>query len=298
MNFEGTYKKGDWSETTSDFSTGLYGNITCLKGQRYSLNTFARLKYEGLAQEQVLSSNPDISNNAKDNVHSFSIEAAPNISIPFDPYFNYIDVALVAGYCYSRFDNTDMYWVGGGQIEASRNSTTSAGDETIWEPYSYANRNVLNCGLDISTMFPVMDNAVHKLGLGMTLLINSKFTFMTKYYGTNVQQGADLNFRVDNQRQDYERELQFATGIKAQYVRRPYLFWFEITEPLLHSLLPRTRVTDAGGNNILYEHEKSPLWLSQEGIRFSLFLSVEMSLPFLGLCIIPWLMVLLMPESC
>jgi hypothetical protein len=281
-NFIGSYEKGNWSGTTRNFKASLYGNLQLQKSQRYSLNSFVSLGYEKSLQGQALSRNLEISNNAKDKMTSVSIEAAPNIQIPFDGWFSYIDFAIVAAYGYSRFDNTDMRWIGGGQLETWVNSRTSAGDETTWEGYSYANRNTVDFGIDLNSMFPVLTSDIQQIGLGLQLLIDSRFMFMTKYYGSNAEQGATADFRVDMLRKDFEREIRFATGVKAQYQRRPFLAWLEITEPLLRSFMPRTRVTDARGKETLFEHEKSPLWMSQEGLRVGIFAAYEWTLPWLS----------------
>ena len=281
-NFVGTYVKDDWSKTTRDALGRVYGNIAWKKSDRFGLNLFALAGFEGSTEGQALSSNLNVASDAKDKARCATIEAAPNLLIPFGSAFSYIDAAVDVGYSYARFDNTYKRWVGGGQIETYRDSWTTAGDENSWEGYSYANRNSMDAGFDLSTMFPLVTNDIHKLGLGLQLLINSKFTFMTKYYGHNIDQGTTVDFQVDNRRQDFEREVQFATGVKMQYQLRPFFVWFEVTEPLLHSLLPRTRVTDASGDNVLYEHEKSPLWLSIEGMRVGLHLTYEMTPSFLS----------------
>jgi hypothetical protein len=130
-------------------------------------------------------------------------------------------------------------------------------------------------------MFPLYAGSADRLGLGLMLLLDSRFAFMTKYYGHNVDAGSDVDFQVDNRRADYEREVQFGTGIKVQYQRGTFFGWLECTEPVLRALKPRTRVEDAGGKTVLYEHEKEPLWMSLDGIRVGLFLSFEYTLPLL-----------------
>jgi hypothetical protein len=43
-----------------------------------------------------------------------------------------------------------------------------------------------------------------------------------------------------------------------------------LVEPLLHSLAPSTRITDANGDNVQYEHSLDPLWLSNQGVNVGL----------------------------
>jgi hypothetical protein len=280
-NFLGSYRKGEWSRTTRDGIGQLYGNVPWIKSQRYSLNTFVLLGYEGATLGRALSSNLDVANDAKDKAHNVNVEIAPNIAIPFGSDFSYIDAAVHVEYRYGRFDNTYLRWVGGGQLETHRDTRTSLADEYSWEGYSYANRNAFDAGLDLSTMFSLYAGSTDHVGLGLMLLIDSRFAFMTKYYGHNVDIGSDVDFQVDNRRADYEREIQFGTGIKVQYLRSPFFAWLECTEPVLRALKPRTRVTDASGETILYEHEKEPLWMSLDGIRVGLFVSYEWTLPLL-----------------
>jgi hypothetical protein len=280
-NFIGSYQKENWSRTTVDGIGQLYGNVPWIKGDRYSLNVFALLGYEGVSQGQALSANSNVTSDAKDKSHTVTLEVAPNISIPFIPYFSYIDAALHLEYRYGRYDNTGMVGVGNGQVEAHVDTRTSAADEYAWEGYSFANRNAFDFGIDLSTMFPLLNNGIDNVGIGLQLAIDSKFAFMTKYYGANVVQGSSVDFRVDNRRYDFERELYFGTGLKLQYMRRPFFAWLELTEPLLRSFTPRTSVTDASGKTVLYEHEKEPLWMSLEGLRVGLYVSVAWTLPLL-----------------
>jgi hypothetical protein len=280
-NFVGSYEKDNWSKKLHDVLINLYGNVPWIKGERYSINSFFLVGYEGGVEGEALSRNLGVEGSSKDKAHNIVIEAAPNINIPFGSIFNYIDAGLHVEYAYSRFNNIYKRWVGGGQLETYRDASTSLDDENAWQGYSYANRNSLNLGIDITTMFPLYTSSVHKLGLGFSLLVDSRFMFMTKYYGHNVDQASDVDFVVDNLRKDMEREFLFGTGLKLQYMGRPFLAWFEVTEPLLHSLTPRTRVTDASGKTLLYEHEKEPLWISFEGLRAGLYVSYEWTLPLL-----------------
>jgi hypothetical protein len=280
-NFIGSYQKDNWSRTIHDAQIQAFGNITWLKGERYSLNSFFLAGYEGDLEGEALSRNLGIEGSSKDKMHNLVIEAAPNISIPFGSIFSYIDAALRMEYSYSRFNHTYLRWVGGGQLETFRDTRTDTADETSWEDYSFANRNSLDFGINLSSMFPLFKNSVHNLGLGLMLLVDSRFTFMNKYYGQNFDQGSDVDFQVANIRKDFEQEFLFGTGLKLQYMGRPFLAWFEVTEPLLHSLSPSTRVTDASGGTVFYEHEKEPLWMSFEGLRAGLYVSYEWTLPLL-----------------
>ncbi|MBD3317480.1 MAG: hypothetical protein GF344_16950 [Chitinivibrionales bacterium] len=280
-NFAGSYAQSDWSSTTREGMFNVYANIPWIRSDRFTLGGFALMGYEGSKHGLTRSDNPDIANSIKDRVRGVVVELAPNIAVPFKGAFGYIDAAVDMEYRYSRYDNTTVRSVEGGQVETYRDTRTGVSDERSWEDFSYANRNNVYTGFDLSTMFPLLDGGAHRLGLGLRLLFDSRFTFMTKYYGSAAVQGADVDFEIDNRREDYEREVRFSTGIKAQYRHGPLFAWFEITEPVLKALKPRTRVTDAEGDVILFEHEKDPLWMSLEGLRVGLFVTYEMTLPFL-----------------
>jgi hypothetical protein len=174
-----------------------------------------------------------------------------------------------------------MRWVGGGQIKTYWDTHTSNEDENVWEPYSFANQHDVGVGVDFSTMFPLVSAPTMHLGLGLQLLINASATFIDKSYGTNTDNGSAVDFAVQQKRYDYEGRKQFATGVKLQYQGGRSLGWFEITEPLLQAVRPITKVTDASGKQVFYEHEKEPLWLSMQGMRFGVFYTYQMTIPWL-----------------
>jgi hypothetical protein len=280
-NFIGHYEQQPWSRTTGGMTTQLYTNWILREHGSFALNLFGRIGYYGLSHGEALSGNLDVTSDDKQSSHGVSIDAAPNLTIPFGSMFNYIDVAVPLQYGYTRKSNTYMRWVGGGQVRTYRNSETSAEDENYWEPFSYANQHDVNAGVDISTMFPLVNSPTTKLGLGLQLLVNASATLAFKKYGTNTDNGSTVDFTVERKRYDYEGRKQFSTGVKIQYLSGRSFGWFEITEPLLQAVRPLTRVTDASGKQVLYEHEKAPLWLSMQGMRFSVYYTRQMSLSWL-----------------
>lgn len=279
QNYIGNYVKSDWQKKSNKGDVTMYGNFPYKRIGDNQVNIFGKVDYSWSTVNPVLGNNNEVAGGNKDKIKSIALEAAPNLLIPLGSIFNYIDVGLSTEYAYSRFDNTTLHWVNGGQIEVHQSSPVPTEDENDWEWFSYANRNSFSLGLDASTMFPLFKNQEFQLGLGLLMLIDTRYTFFTKYYG-GVPNGS-TKFNISNRREDFERENRFSTGVKLQYNRKPYLAWIEVTEPLLHSLLPRTRITDASGKNEIYEHTKMPLWLSQEGLKVSVYVSKEWTMPFL-----------------
>ena len=282
-NFIGHYEKQNWSRTTGGIITSLYTNYILRTHDLAALGLFGRITYKGLSYGEALSGNLDVTSDDKQSLHGVSLDVAPNLAIPFGTLFSYIDIAVPIQYGYARKSNTYMRWVGGGQIRTYRNSDTDTlGDENAWQPFSYANQHDIGIGVDFSTMFPLLNAPTMKLGLGVQLLINASATFIDKSYGSNTDDGSTVEFTDEYKRFDYEGRKQFATGVKLQFQGARSLGWFEITEPLLQAVRPVTKVTDASGDRVTYEHEKSPLWLSMQGLQFSFYYTRQMTIPWLS----------------
>jgi hypothetical protein len=280
-NFLGTYDKSEMTKKSRDGTLQAYGNISWLKGEQFAVNTFVAATYDGTKSRNALGENLDVEEPRQVSQRGATIEIDPNINIKLGESFHYIDAGVLLQYGYSRFNNTYERWVGSGQMQTYWDSDTNGQDENAWEQYSYANLNFLNAGIDVSTMFPLVDNSYGQLGLGLILYSNARVTFKTKYYGHNTDDGSQNTFTVNNRRKNYTRELWFNSAIAFNYMRRPYYIRLEVTEPVLYSFLLQTRITDAGGKNVLSKHRKEPLWLSQQGLRVGVFFSYEMELPFL-----------------
>jgi hypothetical protein len=282
-NFMGQYVKSDYSIVRSAWETRAFGNINHQARDRFSLNTFVSLGYIDSTNGTALSDNLSIPQYSKpqDAIRSLCLEVDPNINIRFGKFLNFLDAALLFEYRYSRYSNTSEQSVGRGLERAYNNSSVNGEDENVWENFSYANENSLHTGADFDMMFPVYSAFPHRLSLGFMLVGNVKYTFQTKYYGTTTASGSDLNFSVSNRRYNYKREVWFNTFLMAHYVQGPYQVRFEVTEPILYSFLPSTKITDAKGNGVIYEHEKSPLWISQLGMQAAVYASYDITMPFL-----------------
>ena len=278
-NFNGSYQKQTFSRIKSAWETRVFGNINHRGGKRYALNTFVSLGYIDSTTGRARSDNLNLEDysKSKDAIRTVALEAAPNINIRFGEFLNYLDAALLFEYRYSRFSNTYEGNIAGGRQRVFQGSSVYIGDEYSWEDFSKANQNSLHMGVDFSMMFPVFSAFPHHLSVGFMLVDNLKYTFQTKYYGT-TNNGI---FTSNNRRKNYKREVWFNSFLLLHYINGPYQLRLEVTEPILYSLLPSTRVLNARGNGILYEHEKSPLWVSQLGMRVGLYASYDILLPFL-----------------
>jgi hypothetical protein len=277
-NFNGSYQKQDFSRVKGAWELRAFGNINQRSGEHYALNTFVSLGYVDSTTKYALSNNLDMEqyNKPIDAIRSIGLEVEPNINVKYGEFLNFLDAALLFDYRYTRFSNTFETDVSGGRQRVFQSATVYMGDDYSNYDFSYANQNSIHLGADFSTMFPVFTGYPHHLSLGLMLVGNLRYTFQTKYYGTLT----NGNFTLDNRRINYQREVWFNSFLMLHYVQGPYQLRFEVTEPILYSLLPSTQVTNSQGSAILYEHEKSPLWVSQLGMRAAIYASYDIVLPF------------------
>jgi hypothetical protein len=278
--FIGDYKKSEWSKKSRDALFRLYGNIFWKKHEQYSLNTLVFLQYEGKSAFNALSDNLEVEDDAKQKMRNFILEINPNINVFPGSKSTYIDVGLLLEYSFTRFENTyNRYINGGGEKESFINTPVNIDAleaEYHWERFSYANENFFDAGLDISTMFPLYGNADKRLGLGFILFANTKFTWYNKYFGTNPAGDAAGEFSVTGIRKNYRHEIWFNSMMILYWAFSRYNFRLEVTEPLLYSLSPRTRVTDATGKVVKYEHIVKGTWSSLNSVRVGLFVSYDL----------------------
>jgi len=277
QNFIGSYEKSNFSRKNNEALVRAYANLNLRRGERYALNMFGSLGYRGGRSRNALSSNLSIEDDAKEKTRNIIVEAGPNINVRLGEHFHYIDAAVIAEYGYTRLNNTFERGVDGGSVETFRNSSVVVGDEVFWENFSYANQGHVDVGADLSTMFPVFSSPASNLGLGLILYTHTRYTRQTKFYGTNTTSGSENIFTVDARRINYIREVWFNSALMLQYMTGPYHLRFEITEPLLYSQMSSTRIKGPEP----YEHEKRPLWISQQGMRVALYMSYALTLPFL-----------------
>ena len=221
----------------------------------------------------ALITNLEIESDSKESRRGFLLEADPNINIKLGPWLHYIDIAILLQYEYYRTNNTYLRWFNGGRTKTYWNTAIQGLDETVWETFSYANQNIFNTGMELSAMFPLFNNNLGKMGLGLMMSGNVQCNFQTKYFGRN--DSASVEFNVNSRRENYTREVSFGTVLMLQYVKNRYNIRLETVSPLLHSQMFRTRLADAKGKNAGPYHRKDPLWLSNQGLKVGAFITYD-----------------------
>ncbi|MBN1984103.1 MAG: hypothetical protein JW795_21415 [Chitinivibrionales bacterium] len=279
-NFIGSYVKSNWAKKSSDAIFRAYSNVFWKKNDHYSLNTLFFLGGQAYSNREALSEDLSIVDDRKYSLKSIVLEANPNINI-YAPKVkaSFIDAALLFEYCYTRHSNTGPIWLpSGGDKEFYVSSTVYPGLEYSWENYSYANESFFDAGLDMSMNVPLFMNGEKRVALGLLMFLNSKFTYQTKYFGTSTASGSDADFTVTNLRKNYKREFWFNSALSLNYWFGNTYIRAELTEPLLYSLLPRTRVTDSKGRTVVFENKRAGTWASQEGVKVGFFIMRSISL--------------------
>ncbi len=281
QHFRGEYVQNNWMRRSRATLAELVGNLVLREGARYSLNAFMKLGFDGGSAVRVLKDNPNAEGSGSNEFRSLNLEIDPNVNLKLGEEFHYIDLALVVAYAYTRYNRYVDRWVGGGRVETYARGSVPEDDEDAWESFSYANRNAFDVGLDLSSMFPLIDRGPHHLAWGLMLFAGTEFVGTTKYYGDSEVNGSDLSFSLHNRRENFDRVITFNSRLMLQYAHGPLMLRLDATEPVLQSLISRTKITDADGKNELYEREAAPLWSSPQGMRIGLYMSYEMLFPFL-----------------
>ncbi len=278
--FVGSYEKSDWEKKSHQSVISAYGNIHLMEQERFGIHSFVSLSYNGDKTGRTLNGNDDVEDDRKEIVRGFALEFAPNVNIKLGERLHYIDLAILSRYNYNRYNNTMMAWVNGGRTKTYWNGSMPTEEEDVWEQFSYANQNVFDIGFDISTMFPVLNSSnLGSLGFGFMLFGKSRLNFQTKYYGDNNAAGSENIFTVNAKRYNFAREIKFNTSLLFDYTYNPLRIRLEVTEPVLHNLLQKTRIEV--NENETYNHRKDPLWLSQQGLQLGLFVTYDFHFSFL-----------------
>ncbi len=198
----------------------------------------------------------------------------------------YIDMALLCNYSYMGYKFLDDFGVGGGEAESYVNTrvyyTSSDGtriyyqEDYSWRNYSYAKRNFFEFALDINAALPVFGRKNQNIALGVSLLLWRRYQWMYKYYGLNSTSSSDISFEVENIRKNYDKETWLNSSISFIYRYKTYNFRFDISQPLIYNLTPRTRITDKNGKNVISELKKESMWVSQSGLKLGLFVATSL----------------------
>jgi hypothetical protein len=275
--FIGCYEKSDWEKKSHQSVISAYGNIHLMQHERFGLHSYVSLSYNGNKAGHTLDGNSDVEDDRKETVRGVALECNPNINIKLGEQLHYIDLALLSRYSYNRYNNTMMAWVNNGRTKTYWNGSDNPElDENADESFSYANQNIFDIGFDISTMFPVLNNSnFGNLGFGFMLYGNSRLNFQTKYFGNNNEVAI---FTVHAKRYTFIREIKFNTSLLLDYTYNPLRISLEVTEPVLHNLLQKSKLKNASGTST---HRKDPLWLSQQGLQLGLFATYDFQFSFL-----------------
>lgn len=252
----------------------LYGNYIWSEGERYRFATLVLTRYTYLDTTQHAVDNSEVESGHVRESRNFVLQINPNVSLyPWRSKQTYIDAAILINYSYIHFNHDYPYWVAGGQKESHVNSRVYVGNEYWWEDCSYWNQNFFEVALDLNPVFPVYGNKDQSVAIGVMALLWTRFKWTNKYYGTNKIAGSDIDFVTDNIRKNYDHETWLNSMINIVYRRKGFVYRLDIGEPMVYSLTPRTRVTDAGGNNVLYEKRNENMWVSQAGVKLGFFVT-------------------------
>lgn len=280
--YYGSYQKNEMARINWYGEGRVFSNIAWLQGDHYSANTFFSLRYADSSVGTANADNLEAESSSKDRKMSVELECYPNMSAKLGTFLNYIDIAGILAYKYSRYNNTTESWVGGGTLKTYQSGSVREGWGDVWENFSYANENVIDLGADVSTMFPLFSEGMHHLSLNIRMLGDVRFTFQKKYFVSNVENGSSVNYSIDNIRDSYMREVMFNTALMLHYMNGPLQFRLHFTKPVLYSMLPRTEVTNGDGDREDgYPLEKMPQLISQRGLDIGFYASYDVVLPFM-----------------
>ena len=250
----------------------LYGNITWKKGKSYKFNTLVLTRYTQVDSTGVLPQNLDITTGRLEESRTFVFQVNPNFNIyPWKHRMCYIDMALLCNYSHMGYDFLETRYVEGGQKEDYVPTHVRFTEDYSWYEYSYAKRNFFELALDINSALPVFGRKNQNAALGVTLLLWRRFLWMNKYHGAYPNDPGV--FEVQNIRKNFDMETWLNTSLNFIYRRGNYVFRFDVGQPFIYSLTPRTRITDASGEKVLYELKKESMWVSQSGVRLGFFIA-------------------------
>jgi hypothetical protein len=275
----------NWSDSTNHYINDeankisnttyrLYGNHIWSEGEKYRFATLVLTRYTSLDTTQHAVGNVNVESGHVRELKNFVLQINPNISLyPWRTKQTYIDAAILINYSFMHFNHDYPYWVAGGQKKSHINSDVYIGDEYSWENCSYWNQNFFEIALDLNPVFPIYGNKDQSVAIGVMALIWTRFKWTNKYYGTNKISGSDIDFVTDNIRKNYDHETWLNSLINFIYRRNGIIYRLDVGQPLLYSLTPRTRITDANGKDVLYERRNENMWVSQSGVKLGLFVT-------------------------
>jgi hypothetical protein len=167
--------------------------------------------------------------------------------------------------------------VAGGRRQGYMNTDPYPGDEYWWNmDCSYFNQNFFEVALDLNPVFPIYGNKNQSVAIGLLIVLWTRFKWTNKYYGHNFDGGSDVYFIIDGTRKNYDHETWLNSAFNIIYRRNAFVYRLDIAQPLIYSLMPRTRVYDASGETVLYEKSLENMWVSQAGVRLGFFVTTSL----------------------
>lgn len=267
--------EGDGTKKIRNFTGRIYSNYNWIKREKYKFNTLVLTRYTHVDSIGALTQNLAVEDGYTEVSRTFVFQVNPNFNIyPWEHKMCYIDLALLCNYSHMSYDFLMDRYVSGGYKEDYVPTSVRFTEDYSWYDYSYGKQNFFELALDVNTVLPIFGSRNQNVALGVTLLLWRRFLWMNKYHGGYPNDPA--TFEVQNIRKNFDMETWLNTALNIIYRRGAYVFRFDIGQPLIYTLTPRTRVTDANGDKVLYELKKESMWVSQSGVRLGLFISTSL----------------------
>ena len=101
----------------------------------------------------------------------------------------------------------------------------------------------------------------------------TRFKWTSKYFGNSTSSGSDITFNKVHVRKNFDHETWLNSVINIIYRRKDILYRFDISQPMVYSLTPRTKVVDLNADEVVFEQGHKNMWLSQAGIKLGFFVT-------------------------
>lgn len=256
----------------------LYGNYIWSEVQKYRFATLILTRFTYLDTIQNAIDNPDIRNGHKRNLKNFVLQINPNISLyPWRTKQTYIDAAILCNYSYMHYSHKAPFWVSGGQKDFYVSSQVGIGPEYSWEHSSYWNENFFEIALDLNPVFPIYGNRNQSIAVGVMAMLWTRFKWTNKYFGNRVSSGSDASFSKEHVRKNFDHETWLNSVINIVYRRNDFVYRLDISQPMVYSLTPRTKIIDLNTDAVVFEQAHENMWVSQSGVKVGFFVTTGLN---------------------
>ena len=272
-NLTGSYTN-DIAKAISEHTVRAYCSSTWLQGEAWKFRTLTLSRFTMNDSDYVSPRNASISEGRKDHARTFVFQINPYVSLyPWKYKNTFVDLALLCNYSYTKYLHLQPFGVSGGQKDSYVGSTVYEGEDYVWYDYSYARAQFFEIAFDANPSFPIYGDVRQSVAANLSLLLWTRFKYMNKYYGQTVTSGSDLDFRINNIRQNFEHETWLNSVVSLLYRRDVVMYRLTVGQPLIYSLRPETRVYDAPGKTLISEVVHENMWVSQSGMSVGFFIS-------------------------